>query len=147
MSRLQCLLIAKEWNISLAVLVSLSASVFVSVCVCFCLSVCLSHPSLSRVSGNITVDTSSGFEYGGLYQFFVPPGSLSPGIVFVGFHLPGGCRAVEPTPVVMPTLTQQYRTEPRIKTAIEESALSSNPHVPRTVTVLFRSGPICLRSK
>jgi hypothetical protein len=25
---------------------------------------------------------------GGLYQFFVPPGSLSPGIVFVGFSLP-----------------------------------------------------------
>ena len=125
MSRLHCLLIVKEWNISLAVLVSLSVSVFVSVSH----FVCLSHPSLSRFSGNVTVDTSSGFEYGGLYQFFVPPGSLSPGIVFVGFHLPGGCRAVEPTPVVMPTLTQQYRTEPRIKTAIEDSALSSNPDV------------------
>ena len=120
MSRLHCLLIVKEWLVSLSLFLSL----------CLILSVCLSHPTLSRFSGNVTVDTSSGFEYGGLYQFFVPPGSLSPGIVFVGFHLPGGCRAVEPTPVVMPTLTQQYRTEPRIKTAIEDSALSSNPDVP-----------------
>ena len=66
-------------------------------------------------SGNVTVATNSGTAYGGLYQFFVPPGSLSPGIVFVGFHLPGGCRVVVITCAVMQCMlvvaaTQQYRT-------------------------------------
>ena len=32
---------------------------------------------------------SSGSAGGQIFQFFVPPASLSPGVIFVGFHLPG----------------------------------------------------------
>ena len=32
---------------------------------------------------------SSGSASGPIFQFFVPPASLSPGVIFVGFHLPG----------------------------------------------------------
>ena len=42
------------------------------------------------VSSSVSPDSATNSSAGGpTYQFFVPPGSLSPGIIFVGFDMPG----------------------------------------------------------